>query len=297
MRVATLLAMLFCATTLAAGEQSPSEARLEHCLVSLIDDVQIPAQEAGVLVELDVHEGQQVKTGDKLARLNDTPSQLQRLVALAERQVSAEKAANDVNVRYAEATRQVAMSEYQLNKEANAKVAGTKSAVELQKLLLTVEQAALQIEQARHEQKLASLETEANTAKVDLADDEIARRQIRAPLDGEVVEVMLRAGEWVTPGDPVLRVIRMDRLRVEAFVNASHLSPGEVNGKPVTVVVKLERGHSATFEGRIVFVDPRVQSGGDYRLWAEVENRKEAGQWLMRPGLQAEMSIALTPES
>ena len=75
MRVAILMAMLFCATALAAGEPSPSEARLEHCLVSLIDDVQIPAQEAGVLVELDVHAGQPVKTGDKLTSLNDTPRQ------------------------------------------------------------------------------------------------------------------------------------------------------------------------------------------------------------------------------
>jgi macrolide-specific efflux system membrane fusion protein len=272
-----------------------AELRLDRCLLSLVDDVQVPAQESGVLVELRVHEGEQVESGAVLGRVNDTPARLQRRVAAAERATSHEKAQDDVDVRYADATRQVATSEYDINRDANRKVAGTKSPVEMQKLMLTVQQATLQIEKARHEQKVASLETEANTAKVDLADDEITRRELRAPFAGEVVDIVPHVGEWLKPGDPVLRVIRMDRLRVETFVSAADVSPSDVIGKAVTVSVPLAHGRTETFTGRVVFVDPRVQAGGDFRLWAEVDNRREQGQWLLRPGLKAQMTIATEP--
>ena len=41
----------------------------------------------------------------------------------------------------------------------------------------------------------------------------------------------------------------------------------------------------------ITFVNPLVQAGGEYRVWAEVVNRQENGEWLLRPGLEAEMTI------
>ena len=48
-----------------------------------------------------------------------------------------------------------------------------------------------------------------------------------------------------------------------------------------------------SFKGRIVFVSPLVEPGGDYRVWAEVENRQPQGsnQWLLRAGQQATMTI------
>jgi macrolide-specific efflux system membrane fusion protein len=290
------IAMLLLVRAAGVCEGAPGKAEVPHCLVSLIEEVQIPAQEAGVLSELKAQEGDQVETGALLAQIDDKAARHQRDVAVAERAISEAKAKNDVNVRYADATRRVAASEYQLNVDANVKVPGTKSAVELQKLLLTVEQAKLQIEQAEHEQRLAGLETDANTAKVSLAEDDIRRRSILAPVNGEVVETLFRAGEWVKPGDPVIRIVRLDRLRVEAFLNAEQFSPGEVKGRAVEVTVRLERGRVEKFAGRVVFVDPRVQAGGEYRIWAEVDNRQNNGQWLLRPGLSAVMTIDLESE-
>ncbi|HEX3870934.1 MAG TPA: HlyD family efflux transporter periplasmic adaptor subunit, partial [Pirellulales bacterium] len=254
-----------------AAEPTPATSpalELEHCWVSLIQDVRVPAEEQGVLMEVVAHEGEQIKKGTSLGRIDDVSTRLEQQAAKAELAISEEKAANDVNVRYAEAARNVASSELQLNEDANSKVRGTKSFVEIEKLRLTVEHAALQIEQARHEQKLAGLQTQVEGARVELADDQIRRRQLRAPLDGEIVEVFAQAGEWVQPGDPVFRIIRMDRLRVEGFVNAGKHTPVEVAGRPVRVSVPLAHGETTTFEGRITFVDPRVHAGNESRIWA-----------------------------
>ena len=45
--------------------------------------------------------------------------------------------------------------------------------------------------------------------------------------------------------------------------------------------------------GRISYVSPLIQATGDYRVWCEIENRKENGHWVMLPGMDAEMTIQL----
>lgn len=269
----------------------PGDARLTHCLVSLIDDVTLSSEEAGLIVSVDVREGRRVEQGMLLAKVNDAHARLQRDIAAAEQQVAAQKAKNDVNIRYAQAAERVAQKEYELNVDANRKVPGAKTIVELQKLELQVKQASLQIEQATHEFTIAGYEKEAHAAKVALAENDIERRQIRSPIVGEVVEVMVRPGEWVQAGDKVMRIVRLDRLRIEGFVNKDEFSPAEINHRPVKVDVRLARGRVERFEGQVVFVSPLVQAGGEYLVRAEVDNRQEAGQWLMRPGLEADMTI------
>ena len=281
-----------CTLPLFAGAAPPpSEAQLHHCLVSLIEDVQIPAEVAGVLVKVNAKEGEQFEPGAPLVQINEKEATYQRDVALAEQKSSQEKADNDVNVRYAEAARKVAEAEYILNKKANETHPGTVPVVKMQELWLKVKQAELQIEQAEHERTIAAFETEGYKAKVDLADEQVRMRKITAPIKGEVVEVMFREGEWVEPGNPVLRIVRLDRLRIEGFLNIKDFSPSEVGKRRIHIAVPLARGRIEQFDGVITFVNPLVQAGGEYRVWAEVVNRQENGEWLLRPGLEAEMTI------
>ena len=53
------------------------------------------------------------------------------------------------------------------------------------------------------------------------------------------------------------------------------------------------RGRNETFKGDIVFVDPMVEADGQYLVRALIKNREENGQWLLRPGMDAEMTIQL----
>ena len=50
------------------------------------------------------------------------------------------------------------------------------------------------------------------------------RRRILAPIGGMVVDVFRRQGEWVDPGVAVLRILRIDKLRVEAFLSAREVN-------------------------------------------------------------------------
>ncbi|HWA98368.1 MAG TPA: HlyD family efflux transporter periplasmic adaptor subunit [Pirellulales bacterium] len=290
------LAVVLLTGQVGSTQSAPSvgQARVKDCLVSLIDEVQLSSEESGLIVSVEVREGAQVQEGALLARINDRQVQAARLIALAEQQAAQEKAENDINVRYAKAARDVAQKELESAMEANRKVPGTKSYIELQKLQLTVEQARLQIEQSQHEQTVAKFDAEARTAKLAAAEDDIVRRHIKAPFNGEVVEVLFRPGEWVQPGDKVMRLVRLDRLRIDGFVSAKDYSPGELDHRPVSVEVELARGRRERFPGQVVFVNPIIQPGGDYRVRAEVVNRMDRGQWLLRPGVEADMLIDTT---
>jgi len=84
------------------------EAQLTHCLVSLIEDVQVPAREAGALVSVGVVEGQYVQQGQLLASIDDQQPRIDKTAAELERDAALAKAQDDIEVRYAEAAFAVA---------------------------------------------------------------------------------------------------------------------------------------------------------------------------------------------
>ena len=109
------------------------------------------------------------------------------------------------------------------------------------------------------------------------------------------MQVNTHVGEWLKPGDPVLRIVEVDKLRIEAFLSSEKFDPEEVSNRPVTVEVKRAGGRRVQFTGKVVFVAPEAQAGGEYRIIASVENVKDkaTGQWLLRPGMTADMTITL----
>ena len=288
-----------------AAEQSAGSVRLPNCLVSLIEEAHVPAQEAGILVELAAREGQQVAAGQRLGRIDDARTVTAQKVAGLKLKVAQEQAGNNVNVRYAEAAANVAHAEYDQAWRANQRTPGTVTDAELRRLMLSERRATLAIEQAALDLRVAGLEAKVHEAEVEAAAGEVQRRQVSSPLDGIVVRVNRHLGEWVQPGDPVVHVVRMDRLRIEGFLSAADTldrdgrvtargyAPADVAGRSVTVPVELAAGRRESFQGKVVFVSPLVQAGGEYRFWAEVDNRKQGDHWLLLPGSMAEMTIHL----
>jgi macrolide-specific efflux system membrane fusion protein len=269
------------------------EAQLSHCLVSLIEDVQVPAREAGALTSVAVVEGQYVTQGQLLAQIDDAQPRLDKLAAELERDAALAKAQDDIEVRYAAAAFDVANAELERALAIDRKSPGGVTQQEIQKLRLAKHRDELQIERSKLEMRVAKMNADVHQAAVKSADDAVGRRQITSPLSGVVVTIFHEKGEWVAAGEPVLQVIRIDRLRVEGFLSSTETGPEEVAGRPVAVEVQLAGGRAAHFTGKVVFISPLVQAGDKYRVRAEVENRTENGSPLLRPGMTATMNISL----
>lgn len=264
---------------------------LPDCLLSLDEEAEIPAQEAGVLVKVFVRAGQQVVKGEVLAQIEDALPQMQYNVAGYKLKVAEKEAGDDISIRYAKIAAKVAEVEYHQAEDANRKVRGAVPLAEVRRLLLKHREMLLSIEKAQKEMAIAALQVKVSEAEVQAAVANLERHRIMAPLDAVVVELSRHAGEWVQPGDPVMRLVRVDRLRVDGFLNAQNHRPSEIQGRPVKVVVTLARGHQEIFFGKIVYVKPLIEAGGEFLVRAEIKNRRQGDAWILSPGLSAEMTI------
>lgn len=274
--------------------QTPGQAAtIPHALVSVIDDVEVPAQESGLLVAMHASEGTLVKKDDVVAQIDDRQARLARYAAEMERDAALSKASDDIEVRFAQASLEVAAAELQSNESVNAKTPGLVPATEIRRLKLTKRRAELQIDKSKLDLGVAKMTAEVHDAAVKAAEQTIERRKIVAPMDGEVIARLKERGEWVNAGEPVLRVIRMDRLKVEGLLPAADFNPDELIERPVLIQVELAHGRKAQFEGRVTYISPLVTAGNKYRVRAEAVNRLENNQWLLRPGMTAVVSIGL----
>lgn len=272
---------------------SVQAATITHCLVSAIDDVQVPAQESGLLAAVNIEDGLVVKKDELLAQIDDRQARLQRFAAETEREAALAKASDDIEVRFSEASLEVAKAELASNEKINASTPGLVPITEIRRLKLTKTRAELQIDKSKLDLSVAKMTAEVHEAAVKAADESIQRRRIVAPLDGVVTARLKQTGEWVNAGEPVLRLMRMDRLRVEGLLSAADFNPDELHQRPVTVEVELAHGRRAQFTGKVTYISPLVTAGNKYRVRAEVVNRAENEQWLLRPGMSAVTHILL----
>lgn len=277
----------------AAAPPDSQHAVIPNCQVFLIHDVEVPAQEAGLLTAVEVAEGNSVKAGALLAQIDDSQALLSKISAELEREAARTRADDDIEVRYAEKSYELAKAELAQDVEVNKRSPGTVPAAEVRRKELAATRASLQIDRSRLDMKVAQMTADVHNATVKAADENILRRRIVAPFDGQVVQVLREANEWVNVGEPVVRVIRLDRLRVDGFVNATEYNVADIASRPVTVEVELARGRKEQFPGQIVFVNPLLQAGHRYRVRAEVQNRQERGHWLLNPGSTVTMVVHL----
>lgn len=277
--------------------ESPSGNRIRDCLLKASAEVQLPAQEAGVLVELQAFEGQEVKLNQPLGRIDDSQPRLQKKAAEAERAVTAEKGKSTVSERYAQKASDVALKEWQKAEESNRIAPNSVSQVEVMRLQLTWEKGKLEFERAQEERKIAGLTVSAKDVDVEAAEEAIRRRQLISPIAGTIVELTPHVGEWLKPGDPVLKIVNMEVLKIEGYVNIKHFRQDELQSR--TVIAEVDMGSKVPLNvpAKIAFVSPVVEPGGEYRIKAEIQNRKnpQTGEWILKPGLSAELVLSAAP--
>lgn len=355
-----MLAALFVLVVGGVLASAAEPIKVQSAIVRVLDEADIPAREAGILSTLEVREGDLVRAGQVLSRLDDDDAKLavaraELDLAIADRQaknsvpirtaeallkeaeqdqaqaklsqrIAAMKAENDVAVRHAVKSRDASKAEYDRAVQARKAFEKSISQTELDRLKLVLERNELEIEKAKFEKDLADLQQQIEDSSIaeqdqiverltlsveqaqlqkevdeltrdvkartlDQAKLQLARRGLRSPLDGEVAEVFRHRGEWLEPGQRVMRVVRLDRLKVEGFVDSRAIT-SSLRGAAVRVEVTLSDDEKPVIvKGRVVFISSEIDPvNAQVRVWAEVENP----DLLLRPGLPAEMFIDST---
>lgn len=304
----TLVAAAFAtgAIALSATGQSPNAPKaieVDNALVSLIDDVKVPAQEAGRLMKVLVKGGEVIEDGALLAEIDNRDTLAKQKIAQGELEVAEVQAESTAELEVAQKAVAVSRAEVEVSKEINAKNPGAVSATEMRKLVFQEERALAQVKVAETDRQVAGLTTHVKEAQIEATANELARRQITAPFPGTVNEVFRQVGEWVQPGEPIAHVVRFDKLRVKGMVYAKEAAPADVIGKPVEITVMAAGSKPQTLRGKVDFASSVIDGSGDFRtfrIWAEVDNERiidpvtKKETWKIQPGTSATMKIDMS---
>ena len=149
----------------------------------------------------------------------------------------------------------------------------------------------LLLETARGTEDAETQQLEVLRTTVEIARQKVQRRRLIAPFDGIITERRKAAGEWLEPGEPVLRLIQTRRLLIDGVVSISEsqqLQPGQTAAVRIPVATS-NPGPQDTVTAKLIFVSPEVDALNDaVRIRAEVQ---QPPHWL-RPGAQVLLEIA-----
>ena len=268
-----------------------SESNDIRCTVEYYDVVDFPALETGALLEMNVREGDTVPAGTTIAKIDDVLLKHQLRQALI-RKNNAVRVGNDVTSIKA-ARKQIDLTRKRYETTRNLFVKGARSADEKMTAHFELERSQLQLQAAYVQQRDARGEAELESARASEVEDRIKRHIVASKFDGQVVDRYKQEGEWVTAGEPVARVARMDKLFVAGLLQNRQYNPAEVYKKKVVITAELARNESVQFEGEIVAIGPKViqGTGNEFSVKAVVTNKMKQGQWVLREGSSVTMKI------
>lgn len=274
------------------GTPPVSELRVPGVVVTLIEQVEVPAREAGVLLSMEVREGETVEAGQLVGQIDDREARLLAARAETELLQARQLAENDIKVRFARKSADVSQAELQRALDQVERLPKSVSKTELDRLRLMADRNLLEIEQAEAELQQLQMTVALKQHDLETARLRVERRMIVSPLTGMVVQWKRRRGEWVEPGSPVVRIIRLNRLRAEGFAPATAL-PLSAIGRPVTLRIETPGLPVQTFSGELTFISPEIDPvNGQARFWAEIDNP----HLKLRPG-QAGVLLIHPPHS
>ncbi len=218
----------------------------------------VKAKVAGEVLDMAVREGQSVKRGDLLAHID-----IKNLKAQYDSQAAAlEKARADLSIAKTNLdNNRVMLEQHFISKNAFDSASST------------YEAAAASVRAA---------EAQARLAQIGL-DDAV----VRAPISGIVSKRMAQPGEKVSPDSPLLAIVDLSRLELEALAPASEVPAVKVG----------QRGHfhvsgygDRMFEGRVERINPTTEEGSrSIKLYLAVDNTDGA----LRGGMFAQGELVL----
>ena len=262
---------------------------IKDAQLSLIDDIHVASRDAGVIETVDVRAGDEVSEYSVLLQLDQSTQRTAVAGAKAQWEIAKEEAQNDVNVRFAKKSVEVAADELRRSRQARHRFAGAVSGSEIQRQELELEQAILSGEQAIHEMKINRLTELLRASEHDEAMLRLQHRMIRSPRSGVVSEIMVQKGEWVDRGATVARVVNLDKLRIVALVPKEYLHFVS-NDQEATLVLTIE-SKTTEVRGNVSFVSPDINPvNGEFLVWVDIDNSARK----LRPGLVGTLRLNLS---
>ncbi len=216
-------------------------------------EVTLSAQRTGRVVQLPLKEGDVVKAGDLVARLDLTEEEVQSESTLAQSKATFEEA------------------EKNLNRSQGLFDKGMISQQDLDAV-----RRAFEVAQSQYRAAVSDLGVRRDYSV------------IRVPFNGVVSKKYTEVGELLTPGKQIVTIVNPDRIYVLATIDEVDVGKLKL-GLPVTITVDAFPGEK--FSGTIKRISPIVSGGKLETRTADVWIYFDQKQQRIKPGMSADVEI------
>jgi RND family efflux transporter MFP subunit len=288
----------------------------ENGQTEAVEQAIVQARVRGILKEIKFQPGSFVAEGTPLFEIEQeqylasvesakaTINSAKAALATAEAAVGvadASIAATDAAIKVAEAefnrmeglivTKAVAQSEYDVARaQLETSVAARQGAV--------AAKIASEADVINAKAQVSKAEADLEQAQLDLE-----RTVVVAPISGQITKTMVKRGNLVDNGTPLIEIIKNDPIWANFNISERFLLDLERNSgrsennsiDPTKIKVQLQRSGDKgfPFEGHLDYYDPRIdQDTGTLQLRAEFENKPGGGQILL-PGLFVRVQVQI----
>jgi HlyD family secretion protein len=219
-------------------------------------EVTLSAQRTGRVVKLPVKEGDLVRAGELIARLD-----------LAEESVQAENALAQSKATYEEADKNLKRSEDLFSKGMIAQQD------------LDAVRRAFEVAQAQYRSSMADAGVKRDYSI------------IKAPFNGVIAKKYTEVGELLTPGKQIVQIV--DPARIYVLATIDEVDVGRLRiGQPVNITVDAFPGEK--FKGKVRRISPIVSGGKLETRTADVWIYFNEKQPRLKPGMSADVEILVT---
>jgi RND family efflux transporter MFP subunit len=223
-----------------------------------IHDVELSVSVDGVITKINVKEGQRVKKGDELLRLDD------RLYT---------READRRNLILKDNTR---LTTSQYNKEILKKLLDNTNRLYVTRGAVSEEEVkklTMQYNSLVGEVNSLSAEKKREQVEYDIAKEQIEQRILRTPINGVIADIVPDVGEWAEPSKMLIRVVDTSKglLEININVNLLHKQQLHTNSK---VDIEFLGGSVIKKQGIVVFISPVVDTSSSLvRINIEYDNQ------------------------
>lgn len=272
------------------------------------EEVQVVSKVSGKIATVPVQEGSVVKQGDALITLESSDyqeqiNQAQAAIAGAQARLRDTKAGARTQqlqqlssgVEQAKASLQVAENNY--NRMKALFDSGALSQAELERVALDLEKARTGLEQSQAQYDLAKAGPTADTVaaleaevarlnvSLEMAKNSYDNTVVHAPISGIVAKRNVNPGEMAGAGAPLMVLVNMDQVKVEASVPQAQINQVKVGA---SVDVKVAGMSEKVWNGQVEFVSP-VSDANSSSFPIKVKLDNPDG--LLRAGMVAEVYL------
>lgn len=239
-------------------------------MVEFEDDIVLSALDSGRIDAMNVKEGSIVKVEQVVCQLNQR--QLLSALASAKAQEQIAKIAADSQLDLATAETAVMYAGRAVKRVSNKSVFTEEERDQRHHEKARADQAVIQ---AKEDNLKSKQEYQLRKAEVAIAKLRLEERNVKSPIAGMVISVDAKKGEWVNEGQPIVRVVRLDRVRISASLSQSEVEKIEVGSQATFYRQTSPSAKPDEYQGKVVFISPEFDVKLDgIRVFVEIDSPK-----------------------